>query len=553
MGIRLCQNGIGDIVTGCRTILLMKSSFLTVFTACSLVAQVRVLTNRYDNRGTGANLSERALKVANVNPTKFGKLFSYRVSGAVYAQPLYLPGVEVPGRGVHNIVYIATMEDRVYAFDADHRGDALWQRDFADREAGIGPVPIADITEDNNLNVVGDVGILSTPVIDPFSNIIYFVSRTKEKRGYSQSLHGLDVRTGADRLPAALIRARIASLANDAVDGYAYFNPKTNNQRPALTLVNGQILIAWASHEDIAPYHGWIMAYDAKTLEQTAVLCITPTGSAGGIWQSGRGAAVDNEGNIYYETGNGDWNGTTDWGESLLKLRISDGKFQIVDYFTPSNYRVLNERDADFGSTGPMLIPGTDLIVCGDKHGILTLLNSKKLGKLNSNSHESAQFLNVYGGRVLSGPVWWDGPAGRLLYLWGEADSLKAFRFNGSTLDPKFVARSKVRSHGSPGGALTISADQGKAGTGIVWAMLTVNKSADHGNAPGVLRAFDAGTLEELWNSDQNLARDQLGTLVKFVPPTVVDGKVYAPTYDNLVNVYGLLESHPSADVSRNQ
>ena len=525
----------------------MKSLAIALITSFSLIAQVSVVTNRYDNLGTGANLHEHVLNVANVNPSRFGKLFSYPVSGAVFAQPLYLPRIEIPGQGVHNVVYIATMDDRVYAFDADRPGSPLWQRDLTDRAAGITPVPIADITGDNNLNIVGDVGILSTPVIDPVSKVIYLVARTKEKRGYSQRLYALDVRTGLDRQPAVVISARIESLANDAVDGYVYFNPKTNNQRPALTLVDGQILIAWSSHEDILPYHGWIMAYDAKTLQQTAVLCITPTGSEGGVWQSGRGAVVDANGNIYYETGNGDWNGTTDFGESLLKLQIHQGKFVIADYFTPSDYSALNERDADFGSTGPMLIPGTDLIVCGDKHGVLTLLNTKNLGKLGANPHQLVQSLPVNGGLVLSGPVWWNGPAGPLLYLWSEADFLKAFHFNGSTLDPKFIARSKAASHGSPGGALTISADMRKAGSGIVWAMLTVNKDADHGNAPGILRAFNAETLEELWNSDQNSARDRLGTLVKFVPPTVIAGKVYAPTYDNLVNVYGLLESRPKS------
>ncbi|HEY1950516.1 MAG TPA: hypothetical protein VGG97_26120 [Bryobacteraceae bacterium] len=506
------------------------------------MSQESVLTNRYNNQGTGANLHERTLNVANVNSAGFGKLFSYAVSGSVYAQPLYLPAVEVSGQGVHNVVYIATMEDRVYAFDADRPGDALWQRDLTDRAAGITPVPIVDITGNDNLNIVGNVGILSTPVIDPASGIIYLVARTKEKRGYSQCLYALDVHTGKDRLPPAVIRARIESLANDAVDGYIYFNPKTNNQRPALTLTQGQILIAWASHEDIQPYHGWIMAYDAKTLKQTAVLCVTPTGFEGGIWQSGRGAAVDSEGNIYYETGNGTWNGTTDFGESLLKLRINNGKFLIEDYFTPSDYAVLNKRDADFGSTGPMLIPGTDLILCGDKHGVLTLLNTKDLGKLSPDSRQPPQSFPVNGGRVLNGPAWWEGPTGAFLYLWGEADFLKAFHFNGSAFDTQPAFKSKAGSHGSPGGALTISADGKKAGTGIVWAMLTLDKSADHGNAPGILRAFNAETLDELWDSEENSARDRPGTLVKFVPPTVIGGKVYAPSYDNSVNVYGLLE-----------
>jgi outer membrane protein assembly factor BamB len=189
-----------------------------------------------------------------------------------------------------------------------------------------------------------------------------------------------------------------------------------------------------------------------------------------------------------------------------------------------------------------MLIPGTDFILCGDKHGVLTLLNRKALGKLSSPSHGQMQSFPVNGGRVLNGPVWWQGPAGASLYLWGEADALKAFHFNGAAFDTQPFAKSTAASHGSPGGALTISANGAKADTGIVWAALTLDKSADHGNAAGILRAFNAETLEELWNSEADAARDGAGTLVKFVPPTVVGGKVYAASYDNVVNVYGLLE-----------
>jgi hypothetical protein len=301
------------------------------------------------------------------------------------------------------------------------------------------------------------------------------------------------------------------------------------------------VLIAWASHEDIGPYHGWIMAYRAADLKQAAVFCVTPSGKEGGVWQSGRGAAVDVEGNIYYETGNGDWDGKGDFGETLLKLRIRGGQFEVVDYFTPSDYPVLNKRDADFGSSGPFLVPGKNFVITGDKHGVLTLLNSASLGKLDPSEHQVLQSLAVNGGRVLNGPAWWEGPNGPLLYIWGEADVLKAFSFSEGMLSLQPVAKGKVGSHGSPGGALSVSADGSKAGTGIVWAMLTIDKSADHGNAPGVLRAYNAETLEELWNSEENAARDQLGTLVKFVPATVVGGRVYAVSYDNAVGVYGVI------------
>jgi hypothetical protein len=520
---------------------LMNRFVLLFSVAAGLQGQTGVTTNRNDNFGTGANLRETVLNVKNVNPAGFGKLFTLPVQGSVFAQPLYLQDVEVAGRGKHNVVYLATMDDQVYAYDADAAGAALWHRDLTNPSAGVTPVPIVDITRNNNLNVVGNVGILSTPVIDAAAQTIYLVARTKEPTGYVQRLHALDVRSGKDRTPATTITARIKSLANDAVDGYLYFNSKTNNQRPALTLTNGMILIAWASHEDIGPYHGWIMAYGAKDLKQAAVFCVTPTGKEGGIWQSGRGAAVDTDGNIYYETGNGDWDGKSDFGESLVKLRVRGGQFEVVDYFTPADYPALNKRDADFGSSGPFLVPGTSVVMCGDKHGVLTLLNSKSLGKMEPNDPQILQSLAVNGGRVLNGPAWWEGPKGPLLYVWGEADVLKAFSFSGERLSLQPVAKGSSASHGSPGGALSVSADRSKAGTGIVWAMLTIDKSADHGNAVGVLRAFDAETLKELWNSEENAARDQLGTLVKFVPPTVVNGKVYAVSYDNAVGVYGVL------------
>jgi hypothetical protein len=500
----------------------LKRLALLIQVALLAQAQVSVLTSRNDNQGTGANLHETILTTANVKSPAFGKLFSYPVQGSVYAQPLYLPALEIPGHGTHNVVFIATMDDRVYAFDADSSAAPFWQRDLTNPAAGITPVPIVDVTHNNNLNIVGNVGILSTPVIDPATQTLYLVARTKEPTRYVQRVYALDVRTGKDRLPPTVITAQIKSFANDAIDGYLHFNSKTNNQRPALTLSNGMIFIAWASHEDIGPYHGWIMAYSAKDLKQTAVFCVTPTGKEGGIWHSGRAAAVDSEGNIYYQTGNGDFNGTTDFGESLLKLRVRNNQFEIVDSYTPADWAALNKRDADFGSTGPFLIPGKNIVVCGDKHGVLTLLNTA--------NHDLLQSLPVNGGRVLNGPAWWQDT----LYLWGEADVLKAFHFNGATLEP--TLKGKSASKGSPGGALSISADGSKSGTAIVWALLTIDKSADHGNAPGILRAFNAETLEELWNTG-----DQFGTLVKFVPPTIANGKVYAATYDNQVNVYGLL------------
>ena len=320
-----------------------------------------------------------------------------------------------------------------------------------------------------------------------------------------------------------------------------HFDPKAGNQRPALALANGNIIIAWASHEDIQPYHGWVMSYDAATLRQTGVFCVEVNGNMGGIWQSGRGPAVDESGAFYFETGNGDWDGEQNFGTSVLKMRVRNDKLVLEDYFTPHDYQALNDHDADIGSTGPMLIPGTHLLVCGNKKGILWLLDTEKLGHMSAEDAGLIQAFPLNGGRAMAGPAYWDGPDGGVLYTWFDADFLKGFRFDGKTFETTPFARGKEGAHGSPGGALTISSNGKQPGTGVVWATLTVNGSADHGNRPGVLRALNAETLEEIWNSEIRPNRDRLGMLMKFVPPTVVNGRVYVPNYDNAVNVYGLL------------
>jgi hypothetical protein len=322
------------------------------------------------------------------------------------------------------------------------------------------------------------------------------------------------------------------------------FDPKAGNQRSALVLVDRKVVIAWASHEDFRPYHGWIMTYDARTLKQIGVLCVTPDTADGGIWQSGRGPAIDSSGSVYFETGNGGWDGKRNFGTSAIKLNVHGSTIVVDDYFTPHDYEDLNERDADIGSTGPLLIPRLNVLVCGSKIGILYLLDPNKLGHMTPNDGGVIQKLAVNGGRVMAGPAYWDGPAGRTLFLWCETDFPKAFRFKGRMLEPAPYAIGTVASHGSPGGALTVSSDGMKPGTGVLWATDTDGTSADHGNVAGVLHAFNAETLEEIWNSEQRANRDRLGTLVKFVPPLVVAGKVYVPNNGNAVNVYSVLPAN---------
>lgn len=500
----------------------MLLRFLPLLMSVTLLAQTGVLVNRYDSAVTGADTHETILKPANVDAAHFGKLYSYYVDGAVYAQPLYLRDLD--------LLFVATMNDKVYAFPASHKGAPVWMRDFTDEMKGVTPVPIMDITNNPDLNIVGNAGIEGTPVIDGGAGALYFITRTKENGAYVQRIHKLNVRNGADLAPAVEI---------EAASGAVRFDPRGGNQRPALVLVNGQVVVAWASHEDIRPYHGWIMTFDAATLKRTGALCLTPDGTDGGVWQSGRPPAVDSGGNVYFEVGNGSWNGDRDFGNSLIKLRVGAQGITVADYFTPHDWADLNRRDADLGSTGPLLIPGTDLIVAGAKTGTVYLFDKNHLGHRTDTDAPVQQTISVEGGRPLAGPAYWDGPAGGMLYLWCDADVLKAFRFDGKRLSPEPVMKGTVQSKGSPGGALTVSSDGKTAGTGIVWAALTNGKSADHGNAAGILRAYNAETLEELWNSEQQRRRDRLGTLVKFVPPLVVNGRVYLPNYDNAVNVYG--------------
>ncbi len=522
------------------TCILLCAGLLTLIQSAQ--AQVNVLANRYDNARTGANLQETVLNTANVNVNQFGLLYRYQVDGAMYAQPLYVSGLSIAG-GTHNVVYVATMNDKVYAFDADQAGSALWVRDFTDGANGITPVPITDLVGSNGLNIVGNVGIESTPVIDLSTHTMYLVARTKENGSYFQRLHALDIVTGSEAPNSpVIISGSVTGSAPDGVNGVVTFDPRMQNQRPSLALANGVILISWASHEDMGAYHGWIMGYSASTLQQVGMLCMTPNGTQGGLWQSGRAPVIDSSGNAYYQTGNGDWDGQTNFGESILKLKVSTSGLTILDWFTPDDVTSLNAGDVDLGSTGPMLIPGTDILVGGGKESVLYLVHSTNLGHFASGNNQIIQSIFVNGGEMKGGPAFWDGPAGPLVYIWPQSDFLKAFHFNGTTLDSGVFAQGAFLSPGSPGGALTVSASGNSAGTGIVWAMLSTNADGDHGNVAGVLRAFDAQTLQELWDSELSPSRDRLGTLVKYVSPVVVNGKVYAVTYDNTLAVYGLLQ-----------
>jgi len=520
----------------------------------ALHAQGDVKENRYDGGRSGANLAETTLTTANVtanvNVDKFGKVFSYPVDGAVYAQPLYLSGVTIDGTQ-RNVVYIVTMNDKVYAFDADGATTApLWTTDFTDPSQGITAVPMLDIVAGAN-NIFGNVGIESTPVItrdkptDPAT--IYLVARTKEPGPtYVQRLHALDATTGRD-LPGSPVTIT-GSVAGTALDSTATtagqvitFNPKMEHQRAGLAVSNGVVLVAWAGHEDKPPYHGWIMGFNAATLAPVGIFAVTPDDYEGGIWQGGRAPTLDSDGNAYFATGNGIYDGSRNWGDSLLKFSVSQTTgLQPVDYFTPDNADYLDLHDLDLSGSGFTLLP-QNLLLGGGKEGVLFLLDATKLGHKSAGDKDIPQRIPVSGGHVMGGPVFWNSSTlGTMVYNWSETDVLRAYSLGTRNL-ALTALHGLVTSPGHPGGSLTISANGSTANSGIVWASIPTYEDAKHKLTAGTLRAFDAETLQEIWTSDLNPARDAVGTLIKFVPPLVANGRVYMPSHDDRVHVYGLL------------
>ncbi len=505
-------------------------------------AQVSVLTQHNDNSRSGANLNETSLTTANVNVSSFGKLFAMPVDGFVYAQPLYLPSVKMPNSGTHNVLFVATAHDSVYAFDAD-TGAQLWQRSLGT------PVPSSVL---GAVNIPIEVGIISTPVIDPSTNTLYVVAKTYENSVQIFRLHALDIlNQGAEKLGGPIqIAAQYngSGVPNDGA-GHVLFVAAQHNQRAALTLVNGVIYVAFASYVDASPYHGWVLAYSAATLRQIATYNTTPNGGKGGIWMSGQGLVADTNNNIYCLTGNdhqASENSVGDYGESFLKLGLSGNTLSVLDFFRPHNYDALNAVDEDLGSGGAVAIPGTAYIAGGGKQGLLYLVNTNDMGQLQSTGDRVVQEFQADNG-LWGSPIFWNNPSAPTLYVWGINDSLKAFTYNftNGKFNTPFAAASSVTTPGSssggdPCGALSVSSNRSVTGSGIVWATIPL-ADPEQTIVSGKLYAFDATNVsKELWDSGQNPSRDGFGNFAKFVAPTVANGKVYVATDSLQVCAYGL-------------
>ena len=512
-------------------------------------APFSMLTQHNDNQRTGANLHETILNAANVNVKTFGKLWTRDVDGYLYAQPLYAPDIYIPGKGTHNVVFLATSHNSVYAFDADDPKAAapLWK-------TNLGPsIPAAEVYTTRWTDMRVEIGITSTPVIDLTDQAIYVEAKTKEGGTYVHRLHALDITTGKERVGSpVIIKASVAGTGEGSVNGRIAFDPVKHLQRASLLLTNGVVYLGFGSHADSPPFHGWILGYSAKTLGRVCVFNVTPNGTEGSIWQAGMGMASDAAGNIYAMSGNGTFDadtGGTDYGNSMLKLRPTLGTLTVVDYFTPYNQAMLNVHDTDLGASGPLLVPGTTLILGGGKNGWLYVTHRDALGHIHAGADSQiAQTFQMTPGNIHGAPVYWNGPTGPMVYVWPEFDHLKAMKLAGGKLTETPASQSEVVvPDGMPGGFLSVSANGGKAGTGIVWACTPYDANANWETVPGIVRAYDASNLNHLlWDSKQNAGRDDMGMFAKFCPPTVINGRVYVPTFSNQLQVYGLLNASPT-------
>jgi hypothetical protein len=521
-----------------------------------LAAQVAVITYHNDIFRTGQNLQETTLTPATMGG--FGKLFAQSVDGQVYAQPLYVPNLPIAGKGTHNVVFIASENDSVYAFDADGNTGAnaapLWQAAFANPANGVTPVTSTDLGCTNTMPLVGITG---TPVIDPETATLYVVAKTREVTAgvvkYYQRLHALNLSTGAENFggPFAIMTS-VAGTCGPNHNGRVEFSALHQFQRAGLVLDHGILFVAFASHCDICdidPYTGWLMAFNPKTGKLLDTFNDGPDQAISycraGIWQAGAAPASDLDGNLFFATGNGYFNANTggnDFGDSTMKLSLAKTGLVIADYFTPYNQASLDGGDLDLGSGGVLLLPdqpgpNPHLLAQVGKEGSIYLINRENMGKFNANGDTQIvqELANAIGG-VWGMPAYFNGT----VYFGGSVDSLKGFSLTNGLFGAAPSSQS-TNVFGGYGPTPSVSANGNKGG--IVWAVDTVGYTSGD---PAVLYAYDATNLaNQLFSSGQNPARDQMGPAAKFPVPTIANGKVYTGTA-NTVEVFGLLPNSPN-------
>jgi hypothetical protein len=571
--------------------------------AAPLAAQVDVLTQHNDNFRTGANLKEALLNTTNVK-SEFGKLAFRAVDGNVYAQPLVVSSAKIINRLTPtDVLVVATEHNSVYAFDAadvgaDSTAAKIWQTgpeilgksiDSTELYRAIGVPECVDLTT--------EVGITGTPVIQvtkpaaPRQGVIYVAAKSKRGNQYAYNLFALSLADGS-KLDEITIEGAVSGRGvgsrGSGNSRLVRFIPMFELNRPALLLAGNILYVAFGSHCDHGPYHGWIFAYDVsnpRALRKIAVFCTTPNGSGtefegrGGIWMSGQGPAADEQGSVYVVTADGSNIRGSDFGDSVLKMRPAAGKLLVEDWYSPPNQKEMKENDIDFGSSGAVLLPGSPLLLAASKEGLMYVIDRNRMGKGALPPLQTIQVThppappNFY--NIHASPAIWKRSGEAFVYISGEEDPVKQYRLvidsasaSGWKFDfhpfpfrtaevsapfPNFpqgefanAARGPVW---MPGGALSISANGETPGTGIVWVTMPFQSNANHNVVRGVLRALDASDIsnKELWNSENVGAEsDHLGFFAKYCPPTIANGKVYVPTFqEEIVDGDGVHQKAP--------
>jgi hypothetical protein len=512
--------------------LIQKTTAILLLGIASAYGQNDVLTQHNDVSRSGLNPNETFLTPQNVTVSQFGKLFTQNVDGIIVGQPLYASNVLMNDGNVHNVVFVATQHNTVFAFDADSNlgNDAspLWSVSLD----GAGTTdPIADYGCTGTHFT--EIGVTSTPVIDPGKTTVYVVSKTVTAGQRAFSLHALNISTGSELLGGPVVITGTTSSSN----GSGTFNPMYQLQRPALLLENGTLYIGFGGNGcDEYAYNGWMFAYDSQTLAQTAAFLVTPDGTRGSIWQGGSGPAADEFGNIYVATANGTYDGPTgesDFGDSVLKMGWNGNSFGVLDYFTPYNQLQLAQQDLDLGSAGPLILPDQPglyphELMAGGKQGTLYLINRDNEGQFNPATDDVIQSIPDAVVNELTGvPSYWNGS----VYVAGELDYIKQFALINGALTTTPVSQTTVAFTGTGPASTSISANGNS--NAILWAI------AHNSNT---LYAFDPTNLaNEFYNSGQAAKqRDKLGPVIRFATPTVSNGKVYIGG-ESTLTVYGLL------------
>ncbi len=525
------SNSLGNATSNAAT--------LTVNPAAA--ATTDVLTYHNDIARTGQDLTETTLTTSNVTSAAFGKIGFYSVDGLVDAEPLYASSVSVPRNGTHNLLIIPTEHGSVYAFDADS-GVTIWQ---------ITTLKTGETTSDNRGcgQVTPEIGVTSTPVIDRTqgpNGAIYVVAMSKDGSGnYHQRLHALDLAVGTELFSGPVdIQATYPGTGDNSNGTSVVFDPKQYKERAALLLLNGIIYTSWASHCDDRPYTGWIMGYGETTLAQTSVLNVTPNGNDGAIWMAGAGLAADSSGNIYFLDANGDFDTTVnaqgfpsdgDYGNAFMKLSTTGNQLAVADYFEMDNEASENSTDTDLGSGGTIVLPDLSdgsgntwhLAVGAGKDSNLYVVNRDSMGKFSANNSSIYQELaGALPGGVFAMPAYFNNT----VYYGSVGSPIQAFTITNAKLSTSATAQTS-NSFDYPGTTPSVSANG--TSNGILWAV--------ENTSPAVLHAYNASTLNELYNSNQaSGGRDQFGPGNKFITPMIVNGKVFVGT-TNGVAVFGLL------------